>query len=145
MKSRQPQSRRRSAGSGSTAGRGASADGLEVSAGSPHAESHQMKAEMHPDKGNSRLETLGRLVENSPAVLFLSRIKPGNWPVEAVSAGVQNLLGYSADGVCRDGNTFSGDPRPVCRAEGGGMNGGLTSSSVRRPTAFDPGPSWRGA
>lgn len=44
-----------------------------------------------------RLEMLGRLIDASPAVLFLWRIEPGCWPVEVVSANVDRLAGYSAE------------------------------------------------
>lgn len=44
-----------------------------------------------------RLETLGQLVEDSPAVLFLWRIQPGRWQVEVVSRGVRDLLGYDPE------------------------------------------------
>jgi PAS domain S-box-containing protein len=45
---------------------------------------------------SSRLEMLGRLIDASPAVLFMWRIEPGGWPVEVVSANVERLVGYSA-------------------------------------------------
>ena len=48
----------------------------------------------------SDLENLERfrdIINRSPALVFVWRVKPGEWPVEFVSDNVQAALGYTAD------------------------------------------------
>jgi PAS domain S-box-containing protein len=58
-----------------------------------------MKTDQQSNAEHKRLrfEALGRLIDASPVVIFMWRIEPGHWPVEVVSANVQELLGYSAE------------------------------------------------
>jgi len=56
-----------------------------------------MNINLQLDAAAERQKSLGRLVDNSPVIVFLWRIEPGQWPVEVVSASVQGLLGYTAE------------------------------------------------
>jgi two-component system sensor kinase FixL len=43
------------------------------------------------------LHELREIIDRSPALVFLWRVAPGQWPVEFVSENVQQALGYTAD------------------------------------------------
>lgn len=59
-----------------------------------------------------RIMTLGRLVETSPVVVFLWRMEPECWPVEAVSAGVERLLGYTTEDLTSGRVSWPGITHP---------------------------------
>ncbi len=54
----------------------------------------------HADADKSALGALGgieNIVNRSPALVFIWRVVPGEWPVELVSENVERILGYSRD------------------------------------------------
>ncbi len=46
---------------------------------------------------SERLVQLKDIIDRSPAITFIWRVIPGEWPVEFVSDNVKEVLGYTAD------------------------------------------------